>query len=271
MGRCVHGVCPGHRAAARRPADSRCRVRHRDRGGAAVAASSHTGLARRRGPESGPRRRGAWRGAVAQHHGPASPPRTRAHCRSGTPPSILCSASRCCSTSPMWELPSASSRGSRARAAAWWRWSPTTAPDTSTVRSTAAPGRSKHPAAFSAALRANAATTPMAPSGPRLPTLFAGSGVELLDVQLFPVSRAQLGPPAKPFWDARRSAVNSALARAREAETQATRRRVSRPARSLRGRCGCGRPIVRRNPEHDAVRDRRSEARMTAHGRRGWR
>jgi hypothetical protein len=56
--------------------------------------------------------------------------------------------------------------------------------------------------------------------GPRLPTLFAGSGVELLDVQLFPVSRAQLGPPARPFWDARRFAINSALARAREPRTK---------------------------------------------------
>lgn len=56
--------------------------------------------------------------------------------------------------------------------------------------------------------------------GPRLPTLFAGSGVELLDVQLFPVSRAQLGPPARPFWDGRRFAINSALARAREPRTK---------------------------------------------------
>jgi SAM-dependent methyltransferase len=56
--------------------------------------------------------------------------------------------------------------------------------------------------------------------GPRLPTLFARSGVELLDVQLFPVSRAQLGAPARPFWDTRRFAVQSAVSRAREPETR---------------------------------------------------
>jgi ubiquinone/menaquinone biosynthesis C-methylase UbiE len=50
--------------------------------------------------------------------------------------------------------------------------------------------------------------------GPKLPTLFARCGIELVDVQLFPVSRAQLGPPAKSWWDGRREAVRSATERA---------------------------------------------------------
>jgi SAM-dependent methyltransferase len=56
--------------------------------------------------------------------------------------------------------------------------------------------------------------------GPKLPMLFAGSGIELLDVQLFPVSRAQLGPPAKSLWEGRRQAVRAEIERAREAATR---------------------------------------------------
>lgn len=56
--------------------------------------------------------------------------------------------------------------------------------------------------------------------GPRLPTLFAQSGVELLDVHLFPVSRARLGPPPASAWQGRREAVQSAIARAREDGTR---------------------------------------------------
>lgn len=55
--------------------------------------------------------------------------------------------------------------------------------------------------------------------GPKLPTLFARCGIELLDVQLFPVSRAQLGEPAKTLWEGRRDAVRSAIERARDAAT----------------------------------------------------
>lgn len=55
--------------------------------------------------------------------------------------------------------------------------------------------------------------------GPKLPTLFTRCGIELLDVQLFPVSRAQLGPPAKTLWDGRREAVQSALERTPGAAT----------------------------------------------------
>ena len=57
--------------------------------------------------------------------------------------------------------------------------------------------------------------------GPRLPTLIAGAGVELLDVQLFPVSRARLGAPAAALWEGRRQAVSAAADRARETATRA--------------------------------------------------
>jgi SAM-dependent methyltransferase len=50
--------------------------------------------------------------------------------------------------------------------------------------------------------------------GPKLPTLFAANGIEPLGVHLFPVSRAQLGPPADGVWDARRTAVQAAAERA---------------------------------------------------------
>ncbi len=50
--------------------------------------------------------------------------------------------------------------------------------------------------------------------GPKLPTLFARSGIGLLDVQLFPVSRAQLGPPSNAVWESRRLAVQQAVEKA---------------------------------------------------------
>jgi SAM-dependent methyltransferase len=50
--------------------------------------------------------------------------------------------------------------------------------------------------------------------GPKLPTLFARTGIDLLDVQLFPVSRAQLGPPPPAVWDGRRLAVRQAVEKA---------------------------------------------------------
>jgi SAM-dependent methyltransferase len=50
--------------------------------------------------------------------------------------------------------------------------------------------------------------------GPKLPGLFAGNGIDLLDVRLFPVSRAQLGAPAPGVWDARRQAIQQAIATA---------------------------------------------------------
>jgi SAM-dependent methyltransferase len=56
--------------------------------------------------------------------------------------------------------------------------------------------------------------------GPKLPTLFAGNGIELLNVQLFPVSRAQLGVPSKGVWAERTGAVQQAIERAGNAETR---------------------------------------------------
>ncbi|MEO8077590.1 MAG: methyltransferase domain-containing protein [Acidobacteriota bacterium] len=56
--------------------------------------------------------------------------------------------------------------------------------------------------------------------GPKLPTLFAGNGIELLDVQLFPVSRAQLGVPSKAVWAERRTAVQQAIERATNDDTR---------------------------------------------------
>lgn len=50
--------------------------------------------------------------------------------------------------------------------------------------------------------------------GPRLPNLFAQNGVEPLSVQLFPVSRAQLGVPPESLWETRRAAVTQAIERA---------------------------------------------------------
>jgi SAM-dependent methyltransferase len=50
--------------------------------------------------------------------------------------------------------------------------------------------------------------------GPRLPTLFAQSGIEPLSVHLFPVSRAQLGVPPEESWEDRRQAVRDAIDRA---------------------------------------------------------
>jgi hypothetical protein len=47
--------------------------------------------------------------------------------------------------------------------------------------------------------------------GPRLATLFAGAGIEPLEVQPFPVSISRLGPPEKATWQNRRSAVEVIL------------------------------------------------------------
>lgn len=46
--------------------------------------------------------------------------------------------------------------------------------------------------------------------GPKLPALFAQSGIHPLRVHLFPVSRAQLGAPSDAVWAERRAAVRDA-------------------------------------------------------------
>jgi ubiquinone/menaquinone biosynthesis C-methylase UbiE len=50
--------------------------------------------------------------------------------------------------------------------------------------------------------------------GPKLPQLFAQNGIHPLNVQLFPVSRAQLGEPPESLWEGRREAVRHAVDRA---------------------------------------------------------
>lgn len=50
--------------------------------------------------------------------------------------------------------------------------------------------------------------------GPKLPALFASIGIEPLDVQLFPVSRSQLGAPPPAIWADRRAAVEQAMDKA---------------------------------------------------------
>src|SRR5512132_2411003 len=50
--------------------------------------------------------------------------------------------------------------------------------------------------------------------GPKLPVLFAGNGVQILKVQLFPVSRAPPGTPPAAVWSARRETLEQAIAAA---------------------------------------------------------
>lgn len=47
--------------------------------------------------------------------------------------------------------------------------------------------------------------------GPKLPTLFAGYGIEPLAVRLFPVSTTRLGAPSDDVWTRRRAAVERAI------------------------------------------------------------
>jgi SAM-dependent methyltransferase len=47
--------------------------------------------------------------------------------------------------------------------------------------------------------------------GPKLPVMFAGHGIEPIDVRLFPVSRTRLSPPGPDEWRARREAVQNVL------------------------------------------------------------
>jgi SAM-dependent methyltransferase len=48
--------------------------------------------------------------------------------------------------------------------------------------------------------------------GPRLPTLFKEIGIELLEVQLFPVSVSRIGPPPAAVWQSRMQAIRAAAA-----------------------------------------------------------
>jgi SAM-dependent methyltransferase len=59
--------------------------------------------------------------------------------------------------------------------------------------------------------------------GPKLPGLFAESGIEPIRVQVFPVTRAQLGAPPDASWEERRGLVRAA---AEQAPDEAIRRRA---------------------------------------------
>ena len=61
--------------------------------------------------------------------------------------------------------------------------------------------------------------------GPLLPTLFADSGIEPLEVQPFPVSISRLGPPDTATWQSRRSAIDAVLAGADDRSVQEAGRR----------------------------------------------
>ncbi len=106
--------------------------------------------------------------------------------------------------------------------------------------------------------------------GPKLPALFARHGIEPIDVRLFPVSQARLGAPPAAVWAddaAPRSSARStlapfarAVARARLPECCST---AYEPEAAQAG------PVVRRDPEHDAVRHGRT-ARRPVEGHEGW-
>ena len=66
-------------------------------------------------------------------------------------------------------------------------------------------------ARFFAALAAARGDALEAAVGPKLPTLFARSGIEPLSVRLFPVSRTRLGAPPDETWAMRRAAVEQAI------------------------------------------------------------
>jgi ubiquinone/menaquinone biosynthesis C-methylase UbiE len=66
---------------------------------------------------------------------------------------------------------------------------------------------------FSSLTRARSDATDAA-VGPKLPSLFAQTGITPLGVHLFPVSRAQLGAPPESVWTWRREVIQDAAAHA---------------------------------------------------------
>jgi SAM-dependent methyltransferase len=67
---------------------------------------------------------------------------------------------------------------------------------------------------FFAAVAAARGETAEDAIGPKLPGLFARHGIEPIDVRVFPVSHARLGPPPTEVWAGRRRAVERALGQA---------------------------------------------------------
>lgn len=57
--------------------------------------------------------------------------------------------------------------------------------------------------------------------GPKLPAIFAGVGIEPIDVRLFPVSQTQLGAPAADVWQERRTRIERAIGQAKTDDVKA--------------------------------------------------
>ena len=95
------------------------------------------------------------------------------------------------------------------------------------------------------------------PSVRRFPSVFARHGIEPLAVRLFPVSQTMLGPPPPSTWQARREAVESALEQPPRSDAAAwLGREYLDVLTAIRARSECRRVVLRRDSEHDAVRDR---------------
>jgi hypothetical protein len=67
---------------------------------------------------------------------------------------------------------------------------------------------------FFGGLQSASGESPAAAVGPLVPGLLAANGIEPTSVRLFPVSVAHLGVPPAAFWDSRRAAVRSVIAKA---------------------------------------------------------
>jgi ubiquinone/menaquinone biosynthesis C-methylase UbiE len=76
-------------------------------------------------------------------------------------------------------------------------------------------------ARFFATLAAARGDTTDPAVGPRLPTLFAKSGIEPIAVRLFPVAQAQLGAPPDDVWQRRRAALETVIEQAPTEEVRA--------------------------------------------------
>jgi hypothetical protein len=67
---------------------------------------------------------------------------------------------------------------------------------------------------FFASLGSVRGEAPAVAVGPLVPGMLAASGIEPSGVRLFPVSVSHLGVPPGSLWDARRTAVRDAMAKA---------------------------------------------------------
>lgn len=77
---------------------------------------------------------------------------------------------------------------------------------------------------FFAAVRRATLAMPDDSVGPQMPALFSASGIEPVEVRLFPVSSVHLSPPPDEVWISRRAAAEAVVARAASPDvTQAGR------------------------------------------------